>query len=292
MLLHRRRLLRLGATAGLTLASPRIVKALGGASAPDPYILADLPGYPAGWQAYGGRSQVSALPIGANTAVIMLFGDSTPSNVVNSIYTPTQSLNQTFNVYNGGVYTTVEPLLGCNTNTPTSGSFFSRVADTLISGGTFTRVILVPFGVGGSLFADYAVGGSINGRIAAAYRRIQAAGLTAGHVYWYFQCGANDKNAGVSQASATASLNSIISTIRSVSSANIFIPTHSMFALGTSAAIQAAQAAVIDNVTIFTGGNIDTLTGAGNYWDSGTHFNATGAAAGAAIAAPAIAAHV
>jgi hypothetical protein len=266
----------------------------GVASSSDPFILPELPGYPPGWQAYGGRTQVAPLPIGANTAVIMLFGDSTPSNVVNSLYTPAQSLNQNFNVYNGGLYSTAEPLLGCNINSAnlSSGSYFSRVADNLRSAGTFSRVVLAPFGVGGSLFADYAAGGAINGRIAAAWKRVQAAGLDTGHVYWYFQCGANDKNAGVSQASATASLNSVISTIRGLSSANIFIPTHSNFGLATSAAIQAAQAAVIDNVSIFTGGNLDSLAGsAANYWDN-THYNATGAAAAATIAANAIAAHV
>jgi hypothetical protein len=263
-------------------------------SATDPYRLPELPGYPPGWQNYAGRTPVASLPIGANTAVIMLFGDSTCSNVVNSFYTPTQTLNENFNVYTGGQYPTSEPVLGCNINSGnlSSGCYFSRVADNLRAAATFSRVILVPFGVGGSLFADYAAGGAINGRIAAAYRRIQTAGLTAGHVYWYFQCGANDKNAGVSQASATASLNSIISTIRGLSSANIFIPTHSNFGLATSAGIQAAQAAVIDNVSVFTGGNMDSLAGSSsNYWDN-THFNATGAAAAATLAANAIAAHV
>lgn len=262
-------------------------------SSSDPYILPELSGYAPGWQNYGGRTLISPLPIGGNTAVFMLFGDSTCSNVVNSLYTPTQSLNQNFNVYNGGLYTTAEPLLGCNINTAnlSSGSYFSRVADSLISNSAFSRVVLVPFGVGGSLLADYAVGGGINGRIAAAYRRVQAAGLDAGHVYWFFQCGANDKSAGTSQVSATASITSVVATIRTVSSANIFIPTHSNFGLATSAAIQAAQAAVIDGVSIFSGGNIDSLAvSALNYWDN-THFNATGAAAAATLATAAITAH-
>ena len=158
----------------------------------------------------------------------------------------------------------------------------------LIANSVYDRVINVPFAVGGSVFADYAEGGAINGRFGATYFRLQAAGLVPTGVFCML--GANDKNIGVSEASATASLESIISTIRAVGiTCNIFIARHSRFAGVTSPAVRAAQAAVLDDVTVFSGGDMDSIPSDG-YWD-GTHFNADGASAAAALAVTAITAH-
>lgn len=266
---------------------------VGAASSSDPYTVPELPGYRPGNQNYGGRTQVSAALVGGeSTAVILTLGDSLISNTVNSLYTVTQAKHQNFNVYNGGLYSAAEPLLGCQTNAAnlSSGCFFSRACDTLIANAVYARVIHAPVTVGGSLLVDHAAGGAINGRIGAAYRRLAAAGLPPTAVY--VMCGANDKNAGVTEASATASLNSIIATIRTYTACKIFIAKHSNFGLATSAAIQNAQVAVLSAPgLVFSGGDMDSLAGtAGNYWDN-THFNATGAAAAAALAVAAITAN-
>ncbi|MBW7967590.1 SGNH/GDSL hydrolase family protein [Bradyrhizobium sp. BR 10261] len=261
-------------------------------SAPDPFVLPELPTYPQGNQATAGRTLVSkALVAGESTAVFLTLGDSLMSNTVSSTYTPTQAKNQNFNVYDGGLYATVEPLLGCNTNLAqfNSGCFFTRAADALISGAVFQRVIHAPIAVGGSVLSDYAAGGPVAGRFAAAHRRLVANGLTPTHVF--IMLGANDTNLGTSQASATLSLQSIIANIRGLSAANIFVARHSIFGLATSAAVQAAHAAVLDPTNkVFTGGDMDSLTSSANYWDN-THFNATGAAAAAVLATSAISAH-
>jgi lysophospholipase L1-like esterase len=268
--------------------------AFGGASSPDPNLMPEMPNTVAGNSTYSGRTQVSPVLVGGeNTGVILVLGDSTGSNVVNSIFTPVNTTkNQNLNPYNGGVYQSVEPLLGCTTNQalPASGNFFTRVADTLITNAVYARVIVEPISVSGTLFADWAVGGAINGRIAAAYKRMTAVGLTPTGIY--IMLGVNDTNAGTGQIAATASLNSIISTIRALNSTvPIFVPKHSIFGLVTSAAVQNAQAAVLDSPgKVYSGGDMDTLTAAGNYWDN-THFNATGAAAAAALAVTAITAH-
>lgn len=261
------------------------------ASSSDPYIMPELPGYPSGNQNYSGRTQVDALPLGANTAVIVLFGDSLSSNTVDTVFVPVEALNQNFNIYNGGLYTSAEPLLGCQTNSadPTSGCFFTRVADSLITGSVYTRVIIVPIAVGGSLFADWASTGAVNGRFAVTAARLTAAGLPPTAVYCML--GANDSNAGVTQAAATNSLVDIISTIRTLWTCPVFVARHSIFGLVASSAVQAAQNAVLDTPNrIYTGGDMDSLTAGGNYWDN-THFNATGAAAAAALAVAAITAH-
>lgn len=260
-------------------------------SSPDPYILPELTGYPFGNKAYGDKVQVSsALVGGENTAVILTLGDSLMSNIVSSTYSPTQAKNHNFNVYNGGCYVSKEPLLGCQINGAQylSGNFFTRVADTLITNGTYQRVIHVPIAVGGSLLADYADGGSVNGRILPAYKRVKAnvGELTA----VFIMLGANDY--GTNQTSATLSLNSIISTIRNCGiTCNIFVARHTIFGLVANPAVQAAQVSVLNSTTkIYSGGDMDSITSGSYYWD-GTHYNASGAIQAAAIAVAAITAH-
>jgi hypothetical protein len=256
----------------------------------DPFTMPELPGYPVGNQAYGGRTPVDKTLVGGeNTAVFLTFGDSLMSNTVSSLYSVTQAKNQNFNVYNGGLYSTVEPLLGCQINAAqyASGCFFSRVGDSLIAAGTYARVIHAPMAVGGSLIADYATGGAVNGRIAASYRRLVANGLPPTAVF--IMLGANDR--GTDAAVLSAAFATIISTVRALTSVNIFVARHSLFGLATSSFVQTAQASVLSSGNnVYTGGDMDSLTGSGNYWDN-THFNSTGAAAAAALAVTAIQAH-
>lgn len=290
VMLSRRKLL-IGAGASLLA---RKASALGGGGTPDPYTLPRLPGEVEGYNAFGGRTQVAVSSLSGSVGCILFGGDSVCSDVVNSLYTPTQANNFNFDIRNGALYKTVEPLLGCNWNAETpnnpSGSFFSRVADTLIANGVYANVVLVPFGLGGSLLADYASGGALAGIFAPIKARLDAAGLSATGIY--YMCGANDTPAGTSQASCTTSLNSTISILRGIwSTTPIFIPEHSIFNLTASANVQNAQAAVLNSGNfIYTGGNMDSITSSSDYWDN-THPNATGAAAMASIAVTAISAH-
>jgi hypothetical protein len=163
-------------------------------SAPDPFVMPELPTYPRGNQATAGRTLVSkTLIAGESTAIFLTFGDSLMSNTVNSTYAVTQPKNQNFDCYNGGLYATVEPILGCQINAAqyNSGCFFSRVATNLSPIGVYSRVIHAPMAVGGSVLADYAVGGAVNGRIGAAYRRMVANGLPPAAVF--IMLGANDQ---------------------------------------------------------------------------------------------------
>lgn len=260
-------------------------------SVPDPYILPELTNYPFGNKAFGDKVQTtSALVGGETTAVILTLGDSLMSNTVNSLYVPVQARNHNFNVYNGGCYISKEPLLGCQINAAlyNSGCWFTRAADNLITNGVYQRVIHVPIAVGGSVLADWATGGSVNGRILPAYRRVLAniGDLTA----VYIMLGANDRT--TTQTDATNSLNSIINTIRNCGiTCKIFVAKHSIFGLVTVPAVQAAQVSVLSTVNlIYPGGDADTLTASGNYWD-GTHFNSTGSAAYATLTTAAITLH-
>jgi hypothetical protein len=221
------------------------------------------------------------------------------SNVVPTQYTPTNANNLNFFVGNGGLYKTVEPLLGCNYNTalvPISGNgcIWSQAADNLLAAAAFSALysncIVVPIGLGGSLLADYASGGALNGLFAPVKRRLDAAGITVTGIHCLAGC--NDTNAGTPQAAATTSMTSITSTVRGIwPTTPFFVATHTLFNLVTNAGIQAALQSVWSSGNkVYDGGNFDSLTGSGNYWD-GTHPNATGRAAMATLLTNAIAAH-
>jgi hypothetical protein len=280
--------------AGSLLASPSIVRAIGGGSSTDPYIMPTLPGYNPGWQAYGARTQVAVSSLTGGIGCILAFGDSVGSNVVNATYTPVQAKNYNFNVYNGGLYATKEPLLGGNFNAATSGSIWSQAGDNLLTNvswnAIYTNYVIAPIMLGGSLLTDYASGGALNGAFAPSKLRLDAAGLTVTGIHCLL--GANDTNAGTSQVSATASITSIVSTLRALwPTTPIFVATHSLFNLVTNAGIQAALQSVWSaGNKVYDGGNFDSLTAAGNYWDN-THPNATGRAAMATLLSNAIAAH-
>lgn len=290
MLVTRRKLL----LAAPALIIPKRAFAFGGGSAPDPYILPRLPIYPEGWNfPVPARTQVAPSSLTGSVGCIVIAGDSVCSNVVNSTQAAAQSTNFNFNVASGGLYKTIEPLFGCNWNTGFagfSGNFFTNVADTLIANSIYANVVLVPCGLGGSLLADYASGGALNGMFAPVKKRLDAAGLTATGLY--FMCGANDTNSGTSQASATTSITSLVSTLRAIwPTTNIFVPTHTNFNLVTNAGIQAALQSVWSSGNkVFDGGNMDSITSSSNYWDN-THPNSTGRVAMASLAATAITSH-
>lgn len=290
------------AIAGLASAIATIARAedaetmsamIGGGSSPDPYILTELPGYEQYvFKDYRSRTPVlPRLTSGESTGVILYFGDSVSSNTINSTYTVTQAKNHQLNVYNGGGYVTENPMLGCNLNIaiPGSSCVAAQAADNIIGAGTYTRVISVPFGVGGSLLGDWANTATAGGRFAPVKRRLDAAGLTATQIFCI--CGANDNPNATSEAAATASLSTMIALIRAAGlTAPLFIAKHSTFGNAVRTQVQAAQAAVIDNPnSIYAGPDIDAIGSGGRY--DGTHLNSTGASTLASAIATLVAAH-
>lgn len=248
---------------------------MGGASSVDPYIMPELAGYQAGYSNISGRVPVAAIT-GDTTSVIVYISDSMMASSINSIITPTQAKNHNFNVYNGGVYETKNPMLSCGVNTANLASSAAPtcVADSLITAGTKQRIISLPLGVGGAMTENWALftQGHVAGRIGAAKRRLDAAGLTASAVVACL--GTNDTNAGTGLASLQASWTAVIANIRAAGfTCKIFVPTCSMFAGSTGSNVQTAQAAIRNGSDILDGGNLDSV---GSRWD-GTHWTAASA---------------
>lgn len=178
------------------------------------------------------------------------------------------------NIYNGGVYSAVNPLLGC---TSLAGNFPLRLGDKLINAGLFARVVFVPIAIGATPIAQWATGGALQDRIATAYRRCVAVGLPVTGVLWHQ--GETDADSVISQATYQAALSSVIDRTRLAGFSEPFFVAKVAYPFNTSASnVRAAQAAVINHGNeIWEGPDTDTLTGA-NRDGGNVHFSAaTGA---------------
>jgi hypothetical protein len=212
-----------------------------------------------------------ALVGGENTAVIITGGDSISANSVNSSYSVTQAKNHVLSIYNGGVYASLGTLLGCNTSPAAGSNYAARLADKLIVAGNYTRVILVPIAIGGTIFSRWVSGGDCFHRIGVAAARLRAQALTATHILW--EQGPNDNTAGTSQVAAEAALNGIRSAFTAAGViAPMYIAQRSKVGGVTNAAVRAAQAAVVNSTTIKAGPDNDSVS---TY--DGSHSDATGA---------------
>ena len=242
-----------------------------GASTPDPYIFAELPGYNPGNRNLTGKAQRSPRP--ETVGVLICAGQSNICNTIDTAYFPINAAKiDNLNVYSGGLYAGADPLLGCSNMSSRVGNTMTRLADKLITAGKYGRVILVTVGMGSTTVGMWA--SSLYPRIVVAHRRCLAVGLTPSAVLWHQ--GENDTTAGTSEASYQASLSSIISTVRAAGVSAKWVVAQASYIGGvTSSAVLAAQAAVVDGSTIFAGPNTDVVGSAGRV--DNTHFNSSGA---------------
>jgi hypothetical protein len=97
--------------------------------------------------------------------------------------------------------------------------------------------------------------------------------------------GETDTTLATSQSAYQTALSTVISNVRNCSinpfTGRFFVATETYVTGSTSSAVQAAQAAVIDNSTVFASGNLDTI-GSGSRFDN-LHFNDAGAASAATL---------
>jgi hypothetical protein len=124
-------------------------------------------------------------------------------------------------------------------------------------------------------------------RGAAAMRRLAARGITPATpgVYFSFLWGQGEIEVGLgtTQAVYAARLATIkANMIAAGFSGRFFINVETWAAGSVSAAVQAAQAAFVDNVSVFAGGNLDTLNATYRHPDN-VHFKDNGAASAATL---------
>jgi hypothetical protein len=205
--------------------------------------------------------------------VLILVGQSNCSDVVPSAYVPANPTKiDQLNIYDGAIRVAGDPLIGSSYPRTAGaaiygpGNAYLRVADGYVAGGKFDRVILVPICIGATLVVDWAPGGFIDNVFPVAMRRLTANGIVAGAnvtIAAIWAQGESDTDAGTSQAAYTNSLNAFITASRTAGFAGLwFINVETRSAGATSAAIAAAQAAVVNHgASIWAGANADALAG-------------------------------
>jgi hypothetical protein len=213
------------------------------------------------------------------TLVLINAGQSNSINITPSAITITNGgVIDNFNIYDGGTYDANGKALG--TQDAGYGTVVQKLADLLITNGRFDRVIIVPVGISGTPISVWANGGILADRIPLAMRRLASRGITPGMTGVTFALlwmqGEADNSGGTSQASWETSFGQIkVNAIAAGFSGRIFVPKETWDGGTTSSAIQAAQVAVRDNVTVFDGGNLDGLDNSQR--QDTTHFTTNGA---------------
>lgn len=257
-------------------------------STPDPYYIKPRGGQlglnePTNLDTY---TQVSsALVPGQNTGVFLIAGQSNAANFVDGIYTVTQSNSHMMNPFDGGVYRTKDPVLGCN-GSPSGvfpswqGSWTARLGDLFISAGTFQRVIICNVAAGGTSSQQWAEGGDCNHRLICAGNRLLAKGMQPTRIIW--MQGENDASLGFSSATTKTNIWSVCDTLRRIGVTSRMIVSQTTYNNGAmSSATRAGQAASVDATrNIILGPDTDAVTARQSDL---THLNTTGASQVAAL---------
>jgi hypothetical protein len=248
----------------------------------DPYVIDDT--FSPSWRDTNGKTARSfAINPGLKTLVLFSMGESNRTTVNPTIVVPTNAaVIDNLNVFDGGLYngsglvlgTAAAPQLGL------SGNLMLRVCDTLVTNGKFDRVILVPLAVGSTTIALWATGAQSR-RFPVAMKRLAARGIVPGltgvTMALEMGLGANDNAQGTLQAAWQASFAIFYAAVRATGFNGRIFQSLETYTIGTtSAAVRAAQAAVVDNVNVFQSGDLDTLGAADRQADN-RHFNDTGA---------------
>lgn len=234
----------------------------------------------------GGLPCVPTINTSVKTLVLFAWGDSIGASSVPSPFVPTNVANiDNFSIYNGGLYADLDPLIGQTQTVLGTGSMNPRLADLLITNGSFSRIIIVPANVGGSSSSMWGIGGPLYNKVCAGIRRLTQRGITPATTGVTFaaivRLGPNE--GGTSSAAYQAFVNQQVLYMKSCGfSGRVFVDISTMLSSVVNPTIQAAQSGLVDNVTFFAGGNLDSLTG-GNKQADGTHPSDTGSANGAAL---------
>lgn len=263
-----------------------------GASLPDPFLLDESVNPAPPTVTYrdtkGLTLRSKSIDPTKKTLVFICAGQSLRMNINPTLYLPTNSaVVDNLNIYDGAIYNIAGPLLGTSTLTTSPfgpGNLCARVADLFVTNGRFDRVIIVPIAVGGTSLALWATG-PLASRIPVAVRRLAAAGITPATPGVTFAIemgiGEADYAIGTTQASFAASWATVVANAQAAGFAGRFFMPRETNANDTTSGTVLAQQAVVDNVTTFASGNINTIQLAQRL--DAQHLNDAGAAAAATL---------
>lgn len=265
-------------------------------SSPDPFQMSvgnGEIGAITGYSNAAGRTLKSSVPPAPTTTAVII--TSWQSNIESSAlgsYSTTQATSYNFNIYDGGTYTCANPVLGAiYAATLGTNSANCQIADSLISGGTYTHVVMVPNAVGGTQCSDWTTG-AMRYRTTVTVGRLKTQGLTSttgftGDVWVLPHGGETDAAMGTPRAVLAQCIRDYAATFVSegLGTHRFFVPKESLNNNTTSSTVTNAQADAVASgcSTCRTGGDMDSLTGATNRQADGTHLTQTGAANWAAL---------
>jgi hypothetical protein len=234
------------------------------------------------------------------TLVLITAGQSLGTDNITDTFTPTNgSKLDNYLWVNGTIWAATTPLVGTSWNgtVGTSVNFNHKVADGIISNGKFDRVIIVPTNMAGTTVSYWAAEATAPPSgfyrlILAAAKKLAAQGITPATpgvkflVKW--NQGEADTLVSTSQASYTADFNKLMALCANdLPGVKWMVAKESWYIGSVSTNVQNAQLALVDNVTVFAGENMDSLDATNRIGDN-THLNATGGNAAAAMGIAAI----
>lgn len=257
---------------------------------PDPYVVIDpVIANQAQYQVTPSQRQITINPA-RKTLVLIVAGQSNWTNVNPTLYTPTNSsaVSQ-LNLYDGSFYPVSSDVLGSSfyQGTYGPGNPSVRVADALVSDSIFNQVLIVNVAIGSTSVAQW-VSSQFTNRIAVAMLRLAENGITPSTtgVTFAFLWGQGETDnvpLATSQSAYASSLSGVLSSVTAAGfSGRFFICEETWIDGTTSSAVEAAQTGIINNTTIFSGGNLDSLGNSDRQSDQ-THFTDAGAAAAALL---------
>lgn len=244
----------------------------------------------------GGKTRISPVINAQRTMVMLSVGQSLETNFSGSpLYTPVSPNVYNWNIYDRQLYFGAAPLLG--TEGPAAlnlafNDYLCQVADKIIvaTGSKYDRVIIVPIAIGNTTVADWAPGGRYNDRLVRTIKAvIQYLGMPITYVHW--GQGQRDNVLNTTTLQYETSFASLKASIQAAAGYNvpIFVTIETEQAFAISTFVQAAQVAVVDNVTVFQASNFDPPTFPDtNKQPDGTHLNGSPGSGNAATQEQAI----
>lgn len=218
---------------------------------------------------------------GEKTLLLIATGQSNAGNWQGpALHSFSNAKVQMLSPLNGMIYTAVEPMLGSDGGL---SSVVALVADGLISAGNCARVIVAMGAAGGTSIAQHTPGNPSNyqAHITNAVSRFRSMGLLSQCVQsaiWIQ--GENDAQTATTQSQYQAMLNQVWQPAFDMGwtgKVTVALCTWSSGSLqANSAAIRAAQAAVVDGIKFVAGPDIDAYNN--SYRRDTTHLNNSGQA--------------
>ncbi len=247
---------------------------------PRSLVVADQYANSFNWTLDTGAHPIATPPSLTGLGVILTLGQSNMAQYTN--YTPSAPAHASsmyqFLYGDGTLRQWVEPLFG-PPSPPLLGSFFGELAEALITGSSFTKVMMCHTALGGTSASEWGPGGHYNSIIVAAFKRLRAAGWPISAVI--VGQGENETFYGLTGADWSVPWQRTIDWSRNFGYTGPWFFAKQTYNNGSiNSSVQAAQVAIANGYNVLVGPDCDAFTTSYRY--DNVHWNATG---GAAVAA-------